>query len=52
MQLSGLNRHGKRIDILKDPKNRLIRVYFQMVEWFKPKYTLTEQVMVRACCAG
>jgi len=44
VQLSGLNRNAKRTDILDDPKNRLIRVYYEMVEWFQPAFTLTEQV--------
>jgi len=43
-QLSGLNRNAKRVDILDDPKNRLIKVYYEMVGWFKPQHTLTEQV--------
>lgn len=49
LQLSGLNRMAKRSDILDDPKNRLIKVYYEMVEWFKPKWTMTEQVC--AMCA-
>ncbi|KAL6746411.1 hypothetical protein V8C86DRAFT_2944009 [Haematococcus lacustris] len=42
--LSGLNRHGAKLEILQDPKSRLITVYWAMVGWFKPQHTLTEQV--------
>jgi hypothetical protein len=45
MQLSGLNRQAKQVDILNDPRNRLIKLYYEMVGWFRPSFTLTEQVI-------
>jgi hypothetical protein len=30
----------------QDPKSRLIIVYHEMVKWFHPQHTLTEQVVV------
>ena len=48
MQLSGLNRNAQRVNILADPKNRLIVTYYDIVRYFKPRWTLTEQVLVRA----
>eukprot|EP00983_Pelagomonas_calceolata_P092806 1157710-Pelagomonas_calceolata.AAC.9 len=45
-RLSGLNRNAKRTDILDDPKNRLIKVYYEMVDWFQPSFTLTEQELL------
>ncbi|GAX80751.1 hypothetical protein CEUSTIGMA_g8186.t1 [Chlamydomonas eustigma] len=43
--LSGLNRNAARLDILNDPKNRLVCVYYDIVKWFMPKFTLMEQVL-------
>jgi site-specific DNA-cytosine methylase len=43
--LSGLNRNAARIDILKDPKNRLVMVYYDIVRWFEPRFTVMEQVL-------
>ncbi|KAG1677047.1 hypothetical protein FOA52_001217 [Chlamydomonas sp. UWO 241] len=43
--LSGLNRNAARANILLDPKNRLVKVYYEIVKWFKPSFTLMEQVM-------
>lgn len=42
--VSGLNRHAKHSDVLNDPKNRLLKAYFDLVEYFKPSYILMEQV--------
>ncbi|MEW5314140.1 MAG: hypothetical protein WDW38_005659 [Sanguina aurantia] len=45
--VSGLNRHASTVDILdeRNSKNRLVKVYFEIIKHLQPRWTLTEQVM-------
>ncbi|MEW5305299.1 MAG: hypothetical protein WDW36_007850 [Sanguina aurantia] len=45
--VSGLNRHASTVDILdeRNSKNRLVKVYFEIIRYLQPRWTLTEQVM-------
>ena len=44
MQKTGTNRQASKKQLWSSAKNRLIKIFFAIVEWFKPAYTLTEQV--------
>ncbi|KIY92332.1 DNA (cytosine-5-)-methyltransferase [Monoraphidium neglectum] len=43
--ISGLNQHRLLVDVLRDPKNRLMTTYMRLVEFLEPNYILMEQVM-------
>eukprot|EP00798_Chlamydomonas_sp_ICE-L_P008573 gene8573-34007_t len=43
--MSGMNKGAPVTDILSHPKNRLIKVFLKLFEWFQPTYTVTEQVV-------
>eukprot|EP00891_Asterochloris_glomerata_P003939 jgi/Astpho2/3939/fgenesh1_pg.00063_%23_13_t len=42
--VSGLNRHGKVKDIMKDPRNHQMQVFYQVVDFFRPNWVLMENV--------
>ena len=42
--MTGTNRQASKKQLWSSAKNRLIKIFFAIVEWFKPAYTLTEQV--------
>eukprot|EP00798_Chlamydomonas_sp_ICE-L_P008600 gene8600-34042_t len=43
--MSGYNKGAPTTDIQSHPKNRLIKVFLKLLEWYKPAYTVTEQVV-------
>jgi hypothetical protein len=42
--MSGVNRFAQRNEVLKRPKNRLVKAYMDIVEFYQPKALLMEQV--------
>jgi hypothetical protein len=42
--MSGVNRFAQREEVLKKPKNRLVKAYMDIVQFFQPKALLMEQV--------
>ena len=43
-QMTPANIQASNKQLWSSAKNRLIKIFFAIVEWFKPAYTLTEQV--------
>ncbi|KAI8463386.1 MAG: hypothetical protein J3K34DRAFT_495628 [Monoraphidium minutum] len=50
--ISGLNQHRLLVDVLKDPKNRLMTTYMRLVEFLEPNYILMEQIRQRVIIWG
>jgi site-specific DNA-cytosine methylase len=42
--MSGVNRYAARQEVLKSSKNQLVKAYMDIVEWFRPRIILMEQV--------
>eukprot|EP00210_Caulerpa_lentillifera_P002810 g2684.t1 len=42
--VSGLNRHAHKTDVLSCYRNRLVKSFFRTIEFFKPDFTLMENV--------
>ncbi|DBB18710.1 TPA: hypothetical protein ACH3X3_000316 [Trebouxia sp. C0006] len=43
--VSGHNRHGARINILEDSRNRQVTAFYNVVDFFKPGFVLMENVV-------
>ncbi|KAL0043430.1 hypothetical protein WJX79_004501 [Trebouxia sp. C0005] len=43
--VSGHNRHGARINILEDSRNRQVTAFYSVVDFFKPGFVLMENVV-------
>ena len=45
--MSGVNQAATGKELWSSARNRLIKTFFSIIEWFKPAYTLTEQARMQ-----
>ena len=46
--MSGLNRHAHQTNVLSCHRNRLVKSFFRTIQFFKPQFTLMENVQVHS----